>query len=52
MTIITTIFQKIEEPFLVAVKETLGDRYTANMEHIYTKIIKFILETLIEGFMK
>ncbi|WAR18430.1 NGB-like protein [Mya arenaria] len=46
------VFWKIEEPFLVAVKETLGDRYTANMEHIYRKTIKFILETLIEGFNK
>ena len=43
-------FQKIEEPFLMAVKETLGDRYSANMEHIYRKTIKFILETLMEGF--
>ncbi|KAH3846041.1 neuroglobin-like [Dreissena polymorpha] len=45
-----SIFWKIEEPFLTAVKETLGDRYTANMEHIYGKTIKFILETLIRGF--
>ncbi|KAL5009368.1 hypothetical protein ScPMuIL_014949 [Solemya velum] len=45
-------FWKIEEPFLVAVKETLGDRYTANMDHIYRKAIKFILETLIEGFKR
>ncbi|XP_045187806.2 neuroglobin-like [Mercenaria mercenaria] len=45
-----SIFWKIEEPFLMAVKDTLGDRYTANMEHIYQKTIKFILETLVEGF--
>ncbi|KAL3872787.1 hypothetical protein ACJMK2_035988 [Sinanodonta woodiana] len=44
------LFWKIEEPFLLAVKDTLGDRYTANMEHIYKKTIKFILQTLIEGF--
>ncbi|KAL4237607.1 hypothetical protein ACF0H5_002321 [Mactra antiquata] len=44
------IFWTIEEPFLIAVKETLGDRYTANMEHIYEKTIKFILKTLIDGF--
>ncbi|KAL3874844.1 hypothetical protein ACJMK2_037806 [Sinanodonta woodiana] len=44
------IFWKIEEPFLLAVKDTLGDRYTANMEHIYRKTIKFILQTLIDGF--
>ncbi|KAK3592241.1 hypothetical protein CHS0354_003756 [Potamilus streckersoni] len=44
------IFWKIEDPFLLAVKDTLGDRYTANMEHIYKKTIKFILQTLIEGF--
>ncbi|KAJ8309520.1 hypothetical protein KUTeg_014394 [Tegillarca granosa] len=43
-------FWKIEDPFLLAVKETLGDRYTSNMENIYNLTIRFILETLIEGF--
>ncbi|KAJ8309517.1 hypothetical protein KUTeg_014391 [Tegillarca granosa] len=43
-------FWKIEEPFLSAVKETLDDRYTANMDIIYKITIKFILEMLIEGF--
>ena len=52
LNIILFYFQKIEEPFLLAVKETLGDRYSANMEHIYRKTIKFILDTLIEGFNK
>jgi len=43
-------FWKIEKPFLEAVKETLGDRYTDNIESIYTITIKFILETLVKGF--
>lgn len=44
------IFQKIERPFLQAVEQTLGERYTANVEGIYKITIKFIIETLIEGF--
>lgn len=42
--------QKIEKPFLAAVSSTLGDRYTDNVEGIYKITIKFIIETLIEGF--
>lgn len=45
-------FWKIEKPFLEAVEETLGDRYTENMASIYTITIKFILETLIQGYEK
>ncbi|XP_012284967.1 neuroglobin [Orussus abietinus] len=45
-------FWKIEEPFLEAVKRTLEDRYTENVEHIYKLTIKFIIETLIDGFEK
>ncbi|GBP54430.1 hypothetical protein EVAR_35987_1 [Eumeta japonica] len=43
---------KIEAPFLAAVESTLGDRYTPNVESIYKITIKFILETLIEGYEK
>ena len=43
-------FQRIEEPFLVAVKETLGDRYSANMDNIYRKTVKFIIRELSQGF--
>lgn len=42
--------QKIESPFLAAVKKTLGDRYTENVENIYKLTIKFIIKTLIDGF--
>lgn len=44
--------QKIERPFLLAVKDTLDDRYTENMENIYKLTIKFILETIAEGYEK
>lgn len=47
---IPLVSQEIQQPFLMAVKETLEDRYTANMEHIYSKVIEFILQTLIDGF--
>jgi len=43
--------QAIEEPFVTAVKEALGDRFTPTMELIYRKIIKFILTTLTTGFV-
>lgn len=42
--------QKIETPFLEAVKETLEDRYTENMEVIYKITIKLILEHLVAGY--
>lgn len=42
--------QKIEKPFLAAVSSTLGDRYTDNVEGIYKITIKFIIETLVEGY--
>lgn len=42
--------QRIEEPFLSAVSNTLGDRYTQNVEGIYKLTIKFIIETLVAGY--
>lgn len=45
-----SIFWAIEEPFIVAVRETLGDRFTVRVEAIYRKTIKFILGTLTTGF--
>lgn len=42
--------QKIEKPFLSAVASTLGDRYTDNVENIYKISIKFIIETVVDGF--
>lgn len=48
--VMSLLFQKIERPFLAAVASTLGDRYTDNVEGIYKITIKFIIETLIEGY--
>lgn len=45
-------FWKIETPFLEAVRRTLDDRYTDNVESIYKLTIKFIIETLIDGYDK
>jgi len=42
--------QAIEEPFIVAVRQTLGERFTSRVETIYRKTIKFILSTLTTGF--
>ncbi|XP_076464511.1 neuroglobin-like isoform X1 [Babylonia areolata] len=42
-------FWNIREPFLEAVKITLGDRYTDNMEGIYKVAISFILQTMSDG---
>lgn len=46
------MLQKIEKPFLAAVESTLGDRYTPNVENIYKITIKFILQTLVDGYEK
>lgn len=46
------LLQKIEKPFLDAVKETLDERYTDNIEEIYKITVRFILETLIAGYDK
>jgi neuroglobin len=35
---------------LEAVRTTLGDRYTDNVDVIYQTTIKFIIATLAEGF--
>ncbi|XP_011505552.1 PREDICTED: neuroglobin-like [Ceratosolen solmsi marchali] len=43
-------FWKIESPFLAAMQMTLHDRYTENVENIYKLTIKFIIQTLIDGF--
>ncbi|KAF6205404.1 hypothetical protein GE061_019576 [Apolygus lucorum] len=43
-------FWRIEKPFLDAVKTTLGDRYTENVETIYKITIKLMLETLVNGY--
>lgn len=44
--------QKIEKPFLEAVKTTLDERYTENIETIYKIAIRLIIETLIQGYEK
>lgn len=44
------VLQKIESPFLDAVKTTLGDRYTENVENIYKITIKLIIESLVNGY--
>ncbi len=43
------IFWAIEEPFLNAVKQTLGDKMSKSLERIYAKAIRFVLSTLILG---
>ena len=34
---------------MLAVRETLQDRYTENMDVIYRKTVKFIIDTLVRG---
>ncbi|XP_006822139.1 neuroglobin-like [Saccoglossus kowalevskii] len=43
------LFWRIEQPFLSAVKETLEDRYTKNIEEIYKITFRFIVDALIDG---
>jgi len=40
----------VEEPFILAVKEELGDRFTISVETIYRTTIRYILSTLTEEF--
>ncbi|CAG0879566.1 unnamed protein product [Darwinula stevensoni] len=43
-------FRKIKGPFLCAVRETLQERYTPNIEAIYRVTIDFLIETLVDGY--
>ena len=45
------MFQNIREPFIDAVKITLGDRYTANIDTIYRIAVDFILHTMSDGLL-
>ncbi|XP_064603211.1 globin, major polymeric component P1-like isoform X2 [Liolophura sinensis] len=44
------LFWNMEQPFLDAIKLTLGDAYTESIEEIYKLAIKFILQSLKDGF--
>lgn len=41
----------MRNPFLKAVEQTLGDRYTDRMRNIYEIFIDYFLKTMIEGFI-
>lgn len=43
-------FARVEEPFILAVKEELGDRFTISVETIYRTTIRYILSTLTTEF--
>jgi len=42
-------FVAVRDTFLESVRLTLGDRYTDNIQNIYTIFINFILESIVEG---
>jgi len=44
------MLQRVEEPFILAVKEELGDRFTISVETIYRTTIRYILSTLTAEF--
>lgn len=44
------MFQEFQKPFLEAVKITLADRYTDNMDGIYKITIRYLLDTLIKSY--
>uniref|UniRef100_A0A914VJJ8 Globin family profile domain-containing protein n=1 Tax=Plectus sambesii TaxID=2011161 RepID=A0A914VJJ8_9BILA len=46
------VMNKMEEPFLYAVKLTLDERYTDNMDAVYRIVIKLILETMEQACRK
>ncbi|CAH1790827.1 unnamed protein product [Owenia fusiformis] len=43
-------FLKIEEPFLESIKETIGAKFTPELEDSYRKTINFVLGNLAHGF--
>jgi neuroglobin len=43
-------FLRVEDPFILAVKEELGDRFTISIETTYRTTIKFIVGTLATEF--
>jgi len=42
--------QRVEEPFILAVKEELGDRFTISVDTIYRTTIRYIVSTLSTEF--
>lgn len=44
-------FWRVEDPFILAVKEELGDRFTVSMEATYRATIRFIVGTLAREFV-
>lgn len=44
--------QKIEQPFLTAVKQTLDERCNETIEQIYKIAIKLIIETIADGYSR
>ncbi len=42
--------QAIEQPFLQAVSDTLGEKYSFNVSRIYKMAIHFILDTFVMGY--
>ena len=44
------LIDKIREPFLSAVEQTLGDRYSDRMRHIYEAFIDYLLNEIKAGY--
>ena len=44
------LIDEIREPFLSAVEQTLGDRYTDHMRHIYEAFIDYLLREIKDGY--
>ena len=44
--------QYAEEPFLEALRVTLDERYTAQMDVIYHVLARYIIQTLVDGYNK
>ena len=42
--------QESEAPLLQAIESTLDERYTKQMAEIYTVVVQFFIETIIEGY--
>jgi hypothetical protein len=45
-----TLFKEMRNPFLKAVEQILGDRYSDRMRNIYEILIEYLLKALLEGY--
>ena len=44
------LFQRVKAPFVEAIRETLGDRFTISIENVFIKTLDFLLTAVENNF--